>query len=46
MQARGVEVDHATSNRPVLERTAALDERVRSHWNSTNDSIALWAWLR
>jgi transposase, IS6 family len=38
MQERGVEVDHSTINRWVLEYGPELDKRIRPHLNPTNDS--------
>ncbi|MBD1996230.1 IS6 family transposase [Leptolyngbya sp. FACHB-541] len=38
MQERGVEVDHSTINRWVLQYAPKLDKRIRPHLKPTNDS--------
>ena len=38
MAERGVEVDHATTNRWVLNCAPELDKRIRPHLSGTNDS--------
>jgi len=38
MQERGVEVDHSTINRWVLQYAPELDKRIRLHLKPTNDS--------
>lgn len=38
MVERGIEVDHATSNRWVLKYAAELDKRIRPHLRPTSDS--------
>lgn len=38
MAERGIEVDHSTINRWVLDYAPQLDKRIRPHLNPTNDS--------
>lgn len=38
MTERGIEVDHSTINRWVLDYAPELDKRIRPHLNPTNDS--------
>ncbi len=38
MQERGIEVDHSTINRWVLQYAPELDKRIRPHLKPTNDS--------